>query len=51
MPIKRMAKIGKAEHVIVPDTSPYAAALSVLICDLKGTGITFDPDLSTGQKA
>jgi hypothetical protein len=45
MPIKRIAKIGKAEHVIVPDTLPYAAALSVLIHDLKETGITFDPDI------
>jgi hypothetical protein len=45
MPIRRMAKIGKAENVIIPDTLPYAAALSVLIRDLKGTGITFDPDI------
>jgi hypothetical protein len=45
MPIGRIAKIGKAENVIVPDTLPYAAALAVLIRDLKGTGITFDPDI------
>jgi hypothetical protein len=44
MPIGRIAKIGKAENVIVPDTLPYAAAFAVLIRDLKGTGITFDPD-------
>lgn len=51
MPIKRMAKIGKAENVIVPDTLPYAAALAVLIRDLKGTGISFDPDTFYSEDA
>jgi hypothetical protein len=51
MPIRRMAKIGKAENVIVPDTLSYVAALSVLIRDLKGTGITFDPDIFYSEDA
>lgn len=51
MPIRRMAKIGKAENIIVPDALPYAAALNVLIRDLKGTGITIDPDTFYSEDA
>jgi hypothetical protein len=44
MPIRKLAKSGRAEDVTIPDALPYAAALSVLVRDLKGTGISFDPD-------
>lgn len=51
MPVRKIANRGNARDITIADTLPYAAALSVLVRDLDGTGISLDPDTFYSEDA